>query len=359
MSRLGWFTADGGISWPRMLLVVVAVVVLVGVGTAGAISLDAFNPYNPTWEGTSEFRGELVTGGDHEGEIMHSPGYEQLDGDGTVAFVVAPDSSYDATESAAVRDFVDRGGTLVVLDNFGGHGSALLEGVGAEARFNGSVVRDDRHYVAGPAMAVATEVSAHDYTIGVEQLTLNHGTVVEANGAEVLVSTSEFAYLGPELEEVDDESLRSYPVATVEAVGDGSVVAVGDPSIAINEMLDEPDNRAFLEALVADADRVVYDVSHSSDIPPLRLATLVVRGSPALQMVIGLVAVIGVAAAGRYRPWRSLRGRGDAVEPQGLSAAQARAYLEDRHPDWDDDHIERVITAFKRRGDESRSDSDE
>jgi len=165
-------------------------------------------------------------------------------------------------------EFVAEGGTLVVLENFGTDGNALLSDVGAEARANGQLLRDERHHFRGPTMPVATGVENHTLTAGVTQLTLNYGTAIEPGNATVLVATSDFAYLGPEEDELDNQDeLRSYPVATVENVSEGQVVVVGDPSITINAMYDEPDNAPFVRGLYADADHVVFDRSHGADVP--------------------------------------------------------------------------------------------
>lgn len=364
MDVAGWVRPAGRVDWPRVLLVALAVAVVLGVGTAAAVSFEPFSPYNPTWEGTGDFTDEVVRGGDHAGEVMWSPGYDGLAGEGTVAFVVAPTEAYAPAEAAAIAAYLDRGGTLVVLDGFGGHGDALLADVGATARFDGRVLRDDRHHAAGPVMPVADAVTPHALTVGVERLTLNHGTAIDPGGATVLVATSEFAYLGPALDDVDEDDLTSYPVATVEAVGEGTVVAVGDPSITIDAMLGEPDNRAFLTRLAADADRVVYDVSNAAPVPPVRLGLLWLRASTAAQALVGLLAVAAVALArrgvggplGRLRA--RLRGARPAEAP-GLAPADAAAYLRRRHPDWDAARIERVMAGLKGPPGEPGGEDDE
>ena len=353
-----WFTPEDSISWPRVLLVVVAVVVVLGVGTAAAISLEPFNPYNPTWEGTSEFRSDVIHGGEHDGEVMYRFGYDDLDGEGTVAFVVAPTDGYDAADVEAISSFLDRGGTLIVLDNFGEHGPALLDDLGADARLDGQVLRDDRYYDVGPAMPVANQISPHDLTVGVETLALNFGTAIRVDSAEVLIATSEFAYLGPELEELDDEDLRSYAVATVEPMGDGQLVVVGDPSITINEMLDRGDNRVFLEALVADAEHVVMDVSRAGGVPPLWFGLLELRGSAWLQLGLGVLAVLTIVAVA-YRGELRTRFARDAVQPPTMDREAVETYLRVYHHDLDEAHLERVMRALNEDGGEAVSDSDE
>ncbi|WP_226042379.1 DUF4350 domain-containing protein [Natrinema sp. DC36] len=362
----------GGVDWPRVLLLALVVTVLVALGTVAATSSSSFGLYNPSWDGTSELRQDAADDPAVESELLRDTAeYTDLPANETVAFVIAPDEPYTGDDAERVREFVAEGGTLVVLENFGTHGNALLSDVGAEARANGQLLRDERHHFRGPTMPVATGVENHTLTTGVDRLTLNYGTAIEPGNATVLVATSDFAYLGPEEDELDDQDeLQSYPVATVENVSEGQVVVVGDPSITINAMYDEPDNAPFVRGLYADADHVVFDRSHGADVPPLTGAVLTIRDSPLLQLLvgtigIGLVAILsrvsvrsGLEAAqtrlpARYRPAES-RHSGQGV-PR-LSDAERAAFLRRRYPDWDEDQIQRMITAFNHPRSEEETD---
>ncbi len=377
----------GRVEWPRVLLVALALAVAVAVVALAATSTAAFGLYNPWWDGTADFREGIESDPAVEEEIVRDTArYDELDANETVAFVMAPDEPYEGADADRMRAFVADGGTLVVLENFGPAGNELLLTVGAEARFDGRLLRDEQHHFRGPAMPIATGVEDHPWMADVEQLTLNYATAVdpgedvdldeldepdETDGldeagepadATVLVRTSEFAYLGPEDADLDEIEPAAYPVATVEDVGDGRAVAVGDPSIAINAMIGEPDNEAFLRGLYADADRVVVDVSHAEDLPPAAEAVLALRGSPALQLLVGVVGIAAIAglARRRVRPTisRRLESRlparfrpidGDAeTVPAGLSDDERVEFLRRRYPEWDEERIRRVITALNR-----------
>jgi len=116
-------------------------------------------------------------------------------------------------------------------------------------------------------MPVATGVENHTLTAGVTQLTLNYGRRSNPETRRYW-SRRVTSRTRPEEDELDNQDeLRSYPVATVENVSEGQVVVVGDPSITINAMYDEPDNAPFVRGLYADADHVVFDRSHGADVP--------------------------------------------------------------------------------------------
>lgn len=376
MSRLGWLRDGNGLNWPRVLLVALACTLAVSLGVVSATSTTTFGPYNPSWDGASELRGQVDGDSGIDGEfVTDTDRYLSVDPEQTVAFVIAPDDTYGSAESEQVRQFVADGGTLVVLENFGASGEALLADIGAEARLDGDLLRDERNNFEAPLLPIATGVTNHSLTEGVGQVTLNYATAVQPGNATVLVRTSEFAYLvESEDEELDDDDeLEAYPVATVEAAGDGRVVVVGDPSISINAMLDQPDNAAFLRGLYERSELALFDISNTEGLPPLTDALITLRGSPLLQAVLGLVGVSGFAFLSGFRLWPRLRaslsrrrsGRlslwtgphADLAPP--MSDEQRAAYLRRQHPDWDEDRIERVITALNRPELKGDDDTDE
>lgn len=365
MNPLEWIQDDAGIDWPRMLLVALSVTVLVAVFLAAATSTAAFGPYNPSWDGTSELRDDVESEPGVESELIRETDrYDAYDANETVAFVVAPDEQYTGDDAERLQRFVENGGTLVVLENFGTSGNELLATVGAETRADGVLLRDEQEYYRGPTMPIATGVENHTLTEGVDQLTLNYASALEPGDATVLVRTSEYAYrdINQDGELSGDEELAASPVATVENVSDGHVVAVGDPSIAVNAMINEPDNAVFLQGLYADADHVLIDLSHGEELPPLASATLTVRGSPLLQLLIGGLGIGAIVLGSRgnvrsaFRRVRTaVSGHKSADGPDAKSVfeidtEQRTELLRERYPDWDEQRIQRVMAAFKRHG---------
>lgn len=369
--HMGALEGDG-VDWPRLLLVGLVLSFLLALVVAAATSSAAFGPYNPSWEGTSELRSDAESAPGVETHLVRDTAeYEEVPASETVAFVVAPEATYEGEDVARLREFVANGGTLVVLENFGEPGNALLADVGAQARVDGRLLRDQRHHYQGPAMPVANDIGNHSLTDGIDRLTLNYGTAVEPGNATVLVSTSGFTYLGPEDDDLDEQDeLRSYPVATVETVGDGQVVVVGDPSVTINAMYDEPDNGAFVRGLYADADHVVFDRSHGGPVPPLLGAVLTIRDSPPLQLFVGGLGIGIVAALSQSRPGPLIEGvrsrltaqfrpaerAGDRAAHPGLTDAERAEFLRRRHPEWDEERIQRVITALNHPRSEGGTD---
>ena len=286
-----------GWSYPQLLLVALVVTAGVAMVVAGSTSTAAFSPHNTEWDGTSQLHELAADNGDVV--VADTDHYESVDPASTTAVVLAPQSAYDSTETEQLRTFVEDGGTLVVADDAGPNGNQLLDGVGATARFDGAMLRDREHNFRQSSFPVATGVSESPVTQDVDQLTLNNGTVVEPRGARPVVASSPFGYLDPTgSDELDDETeFRNYPVVTVESVGDGTVIAVSDPSLFINAMLDQPDNRAFASNLVA-GEQTVIDSTHTAETPSLVAGVSWLQETPLAATavavgVVGLVAVVG------------------------------------------------------------------
>jgi hypothetical protein len=358
------------VSIPQVVLAVLAVSVLVGLLAALSTSSAAFSAYNSDWEGTSELRSTADLAGATVTVVHDTESYRDVSPEGTVAFVLAPESSYGPQDLARVREFVRRGGLLVVAGDYGPETNQLLRGLGATARLDGRPLYDLQSNYRTGGMPVAPEVANRSHVAGVESLTLNYGTAVRPNDATVLVNTSEYAYLDANRNGAldGDEGLGPRPVVTVERAGAGRIVTVGDPSVFINAMIDRTDNRQFVRALASGRDRLLLDYSHTGSLPPLVLAVLLVRDSAAIQFGIGVLAVGALTVGSRRpgtvsrlvgavsRPWsdgpptRDDRTR-DRSEDAGFPSSELAAHLERHHPDWDRERVECVVSALERRRD--------
>ncbi|ELZ96978.1 hypothetical protein C440_04353 [Haloferax mucosum ATCC BAA-1512] len=289
------------VGYPHLLAAGLLVAMLVGVGVGASTSSSTYGAFNSAWDGGSGVRDVAADAPAETALAYNTTAYDEGAAGGAVAFVVSPESGYTDAEAARIESFVRDGGTLVVADDFRPHGNDLLSRLGASARINRTPLRDDRHQYKSGALPVATRTVSDPRTNNVSQLTLNHPATVTANESTALVRSSNFSYRDADGDgELDEsEALRSYPVVTSESLGAGEVVVVSDPSVFINSMLDRPDNRAFVEALVGDHETVLLDFSHATERPPLQVALGALRDSSALQLLFGGVVVGALAVISR------------------------------------------------------------
>ncbi|MFC7202633.1 DUF4350 domain-containing protein [Haloferax namakaokahaiae] len=288
---------------PTLLVVGLCLALLLTVGFGTSTSASTYGAFNTAWDGGSGIRDVAADAETESTVVYNTTEYDDVSAPETVAFVVSPERGYTTAEATRIESFVKSGGTLVVADDFRPNSNDLLARLGARARVNGTPLRDDRHQYKTGSLPIATRTASDPLARDVDQLTLNHPTTIEPNGATVLARSSNFSYLDRDGDATldENETLRSYPVVSVERLGSGEVVVVGDPSLFINSMLERSDNRAFVEALVGQHESLLVDVSHVDERPPLQVALHAIRASPLLQLVFGAGGLSIVVALGRRR----------------------------------------------------------
>lgn len=334
---------------PRLLLLFLGIILLLVTVTAGATSTTPFGAYTETWEGASELR-QLGANTNTPTVLVRNVTEYPDNGSNSLAIILSPARPYNADARQQIATYVQSGGTLLIAEDYRPHSNALLAALDTESRFTGHPVRDEHHYHRSPAFPIATNLTTHPLTNESSTLTLNHGTTIRpATNATPLARTSGFAYLDRNRnEELDtDETLAAYPVVTIEAIGDGHLILVSDPSLFINAMLERDGNAAFANALFHTSDRVLIDTSHAAgELPPLRLATLLLRTSPSIALLLASLSLLTIGLWERRKlPAISFRTR----QPRShhiITEEHLITRVASKHPEWDRERIERVVQAL-------------
>lgn len=214
------------------VIVILCTVITTVITTTRAASGAAFDPNGTDWEGCSRLvdiaREEL---GASRVQVLEEVDYERL-GASDGLLLLHPEGSYDLDE---LSTFMKLGGRVAVVDDFG-DGDRLLE------RFRiarGPSPIDPLQMLHGnPQLPIATPASGHPIVADVAQVVLNHPTTVKhAELSSLLRIPRVGGDAGPD-------------VALAGQVGEGRLVALGDPSVFINSMLRFPGNRALAKNLV-------------------------------------------------------------------------------------------------------------
>jgi hypothetical protein len=170
--------------------------------------------------------------------------YDELDEIAQPAtLIVIPRLAPERAVIEAIVGFVNDGGTVVVLDDFG-HGNALLAALEIDVRFHGSPLLDPLycHRHASMPRVWFGEGSIGD-NAGV--MVLNRPTWLETGfGVDVWAESSYFSYgdVNASGSRNPGEPDGPLPVGAVAVHGMGRVVVISDASVLINGMMEVSDN---------------------------------------------------------------------------------------------------------------------
>ncbi|MFH2112164.1 MAG: DUF4350 domain-containing protein [Candidatus Bathyarchaeota archaeon] len=304
-----------------------AFTLLIGV-TVAYPSLDDLWLENPFWNGLSEFYAEvkpLRMGGLSGLQGIISPG-------NTTLFIIGPSTAFSGEEVTWIRNYLHRGGTLVLADDFG-TGNQLLDGLEVEARFSGGLLKDPLFRDKSALLPI----TLHTMYDGVDNVVFNYATVLtDVNGAEVKAWSSPFSVLEAVGELQPD--MGSWPLVAELSLRTGKLVLVSDSSSFINGMIRRGDNRQLLWAILKG--EAVIDEAHSM---PSRLTVIksgltkayTVLRSLELRYGFALFIVAGVMAV-RFD---------DGGEPVDEVDAVMAA-----HPEYDRGLVERLYLERRARG---------
>ena len=243
-----------------------------------------FSVFNTKWNGASNF-GRLLY---EETKIVpvitsyNSFGLGEKEG---VLLILGPDMSYSSLEIDEIKKFLENGGTLVLIDDFG-TGNDILRGLNLTARFT-SLIPIDVFYSKNYNFPELVRILDPQLSVGVDKLTLNVPSVIV--GAEGSIYTSKVAVIG--------NNQRQLPIMSELEYGNGRIILFSDPSVFINDMFEknEPFIRNFVSYIKAD---VIYiDEAHHTSFNPYAVGTVVIRRSldkmKAFYMILG-VAVLAI-----------------------------------------------------------------
>lgn len=170
--------------------------------------------------------------------------------------VLGPVDSFPAT---ALTEFLRGGGRMAVVDDSGAS-AAFLSLFSVET----AQLEDRADLINGnPALAIAEPRVAHELTEGIQRLAANHPAVFRHSSLVPL-----FAFYG------------SSGLVISGAIESGRLVAVADPGVFINNMLELADNRNFSENFLE-----YLNTRETSDGAPYAASGRIIIVTPSTQLV--------------------------------------------------------------------------
>ena len=186
--------------------------------------------------------------------------------------VVIPYVDYTSDDLAKLKGFLDNGGTILLMDDYG-YGNSVLTYLGVPVRFSNKPLLDPFFSYKSPYLPRVTDFAPGVKESGVNVIMLNHATsltdvsktdAVAWSSGESFLDTNDNGELNP------GEPKGPFTVAARLKVGKGTLAIVSDPSVIINTMVGKDDNYAFIRYLVGSTEtgrNVMVDRSHLTQTP--------------------------------------------------------------------------------------------
>jgi hypothetical protein len=221
-----------------------------------------FSRYNDGWNGTSTFFASLDR---HRVSMVSDPGQLTQYHSAATLLIIAPWRKPAPGEIAAYRSFLDRGNTIVLVDDFG-TGNEILAGLQSRISINpGPVASLDREY-AEPYSVVVYRSANESPVEKTSSLILN--LPVSLDGGTPLLRTSVLSWIDENRDRHinNNEVMGVFTVMAKEKNGQGTLIVLSDPSIFINAMVDagvSGENRRFILHLAGNGSPVLVDQMNS------------------------------------------------------------------------------------------------
>lgn len=280
----------------KTTLLVTAVAIIILLVFAGRLYFSEadFILENPSWNGYSSVSGADLL-----------PIYDIADLSGLGAsdtlLVVSPTENYTQEESDMVYTFLQKGGTVIVMDDFG-KANSLLEGIDSPITIYSEPLCEYENYYKNHTFPIVSNINPSDEMANVSKLTFNHPALLNVSGsAYTLAYTSSRAWIDYNDNGMLDgqEKLGTYTVVARADYGNGRLLVISDPDLFINSMINMEDNRVFMDNIFKGT--VWIDVGHGRGLTPIGSVYYMIKYDLKVQISIILLLIAGGYAYLRRR----------------------------------------------------------
>ena len=250
----------------RLMGLVIILVVFVSLAAIWFYpSVQAFMASNTMWNGINKFSKEFnVQNIDSFAALPVAPKQDVL--------IAVPYVPYTTDELAQMKQFVENGGKLVMMDDFG-YGNSFLEYAGIPARFDNTPLLDPLFNYKNEYFPRILDFNASVTGSGIKVIAFNHGTALSGvSQSQALAWSSSMSFLDTNQNGNLDpgETQGPFVVAASISLGEGTVDLVSDSSMIMNAAAGSNDNNAFVNYLMTSNGtpaKVLFDRSQVTKSP--------------------------------------------------------------------------------------------
>ena len=250
----------------RLMSLVVIIVVLVSLASIWFYpSVQAFMASNTEWNGINKFCNDFnVQNTDSLTALPDAPQQDVL--------ITIPYLAYSPDQLMQMEQFVESGGKLILMDDFG-YGNSFLEYAGIPARFDNIPLLDPLFNYKNEYFPRILTFNSSITVTGIQVIVFDHGTALSGvSQSQALAWSSNMSFLDNNKDgNVDNgEPDGPFVVAADYSLGKGTIDLVSGPSLIMNAVPGTNDNNAFLTYLInsnGTPDKVLFDRANMPNAP--------------------------------------------------------------------------------------------
>ena len=262
---------------------------------------------NTGWNGASQFS-------DRMGAVVID-GFDDIPSrPKNTVLIVIPYTGFTSAELDQISPYVSGGGTLILMDDYG-YGNEVLASLGVDYRFDPTPLFDPMIHYKNEQFPKISNMNDSPLTFGVTTLVFDHATrLIDVPDAEVMARSSTFSFMDIDRNTMYDQGYEAQDSSAVVAntlMGEGRIIAISDPSIIINSMIDMEDNYTIMAnaAALSTANPKIYlDQSHLPEEEFSRAKSVLKTARDVAAYPTFLVVMVGVVLLITLRPiWAKRR----------------------------------------------------
>ncbi|MCW3999772.1 MAG: DUF4350 domain-containing protein [Candidatus Bathyarchaeota archaeon] len=228
------------------------------------------------------------------------------------ALILIPYSPFTAAELAQIRNYVTEGGTLILLDDYG-YGNQVLTSLDVNIKFTGQPLLDPLFNYQNKMLPKITDLATTPLSANVSSITFNHATALQVEDATIAAKSSIFSFLdtNDNQEHGESEPTGPFPMVAYTKLEQGYVVAVADPSLLINSMINLDGNLQFIHnaaALQTSNPKIYIDQTHLPTMPIYGAKTVLATIYGAAASPLGTILVFAALLTVTFYPmWKKVK----------------------------------------------------
>ena len=280
----------------RLMSLVVIIVVLVSVASIWFYpSVQAFMASNTEWNGINKFCNDFnVQNIDSLKSLPDAPQQDVL--------ITIPYLEYSPDQLMQMEQFVESGGKLILMDDFG-FGNSFLEYAGIPARFDNIPLLDPLFNYKNEYFPRILTFNSSITASGIQVIVFDHGTALSGTSqSQALAWSSNMSFLDNNKDGNMDNGEPNGPfvVAADYSLGKGTVDLISGPSLIMNAVPGTNDNNAFITYLInsnGTPDTVLFDRANMPN-APLDMAKIALANLRRIisepYVLLGIIALVFV-----------------------------------------------------------------